>query len=120
MISDPHAGFRLVADFAEKPPCACANVLNRPLVSILCYNYNYGRYLRQCLESVFAQTYENIELCFSDNGSTDDSWDIALEFARKYPEKMNLTRNRKNFGSDANFANCLRTMQGEYSVIFLL
>ena len=93
-------------------------MLNRPLVSILCYNYNYGRYLGQCLESVFAQTYENIELCFSDNASTDDSWEIALEFARKYPEKMNLTRNRKNFGSDANFANCLRTMRGEYAVTF--
>ena len=94
------------------------NILDKPLVSILCYNYNYGRYLRQCLESVFAQTYENIELCFSDNGSTDNSWDIALEFARKYPEKMCLSRNRKNFGPDANFANCRRNMHGEYFVNF--
>src|SRR5208283_4281317 len=41
-----------------------------------------------------------------------------LEFARKYPEKMNLTRNRKNFGPDANFLNCRRNMQGEYFVNF--
>ncbi len=117
MISDPHAEFNLVRRVANRrvPP---PNLLNRPLVSILCYNYNYGRYLRQCLESIFSQTYENIELCFSDNASTDNSWDIALEFARKYPEKMYLSRNRKNFGPDANFANCRRNMQGEYFVNF--
>jgi glycosyltransferase involved in cell wall biosynthesis len=93
-------------------------IAKTPVVSILCYNYNYGRYLRQCLESVFAQTYDNIELCFSDNASTDDSWEIALEFAKKYPGKMNISRNRKNFGPDANFANCYRTMRGKYFVNF--
>jgi hypothetical protein len=94
------------------------SILGRPLVSILCYNYNYGRYLRQCLESIFAQTYENIELCFSDNASTDESWGIALEFARKYPKKMHIARNRKNFGPDSNFGNCRRNMQGKYYINF--
>jgi glycosyltransferase involved in cell wall biosynthesis len=127
MTSDPYARFSMVYR-VEDPvmpvpvpvPLAVPlpSISGRPLVSILCYNYNYGRYLRQCLESVFAQTYENIELCFSDNASMDGSWDIALEFARKYPEKINLTRNRKNFGPDANFANCRRSMQGEYFVNF--
>jgi len=86
----------------------------KPLVSICIFNYNYGRYLRQCLESAFAQTYDNIEICFSDNASTDDSWDIALEYARKYPGIMNITCNRKNFGSDANFANCFLNVRGKY------
>jgi len=117
MVLDPNAGFSQVFH-KDHPHVPSPSVLNKPLVSILCYNYNYGRYLKQCLESVFAQTYENIELCFSDNASTDDSWDIALEFARQYPEKMNLIRNRKNFGSDANFANCQRSMQGEYAITF--
>jgi len=130
MIADPYARFGLVCradDSYAYPhsktvplplPRPLPSILNRPLVSILCYNYNYGRYLRQCLESVFAQTYENMELCFSDNASTDDSWEIALEFARKYPGKMSLTRNRINFGPDANFANCFRTMSGKYFVNF--
>ncbi len=117
MISNPYATFSRVVRLPEKHVPA-PNVPNKPLVSILCYNYNYGRFLRQCLESVFAQTYENIELCFSDNASTDNSWEIALEFARKYPDRMYVTRNRKNFGPDANFANCRRNMQGEYFVNF--
>ncbi|SPF48681.1 Glycosyl transferase, family 2 [Syntrophobacter sp. SbD1] len=125
MIPDPYAKFQPV--FRTEDPGVLVplqstvplpGILGGPLVSILCYNYNYGRYLRQSLESVFAQTYENIELCFSDNASTDESWGIALEFARKYPGKMSLTRNRRNFGPDANFANCRRNMQGEYFVNF--
>jgi glycosyltransferase involved in cell wall biosynthesis len=125
MISDPYAKFHPV--FRTEDPGVLVpmqstmplpGISGRPLVSVLCYNYNYGRYLRQSLESVFAQTYENIELCFSDNASTDESWGIALEFARRYPGKMCITRNRQNFGPDANFANCRRNMQGEYFVNF--
>ncbi|MEI7611268.1 MAG: glycosyltransferase family 2 protein [Betaproteobacteria bacterium] len=85
-----------------------------PLVSICIYNYNYGRFLKQCLESVAEQTYGNIEICFSDNASTDDSWAIALEFAKKYPKRMSLTRNRMNFGPSANLINCFMNYQGKY------
>ncbi|HEC73670.1 MAG TPA: glycosyltransferase [Methylophaga aminisulfidivorans] len=88
--------------------------VKNPLVSICVYNYNYGRYLRQCLQSVVEQTYSNIEVCFSDNGSTDESWDIALEFAKKYPDKFNLTRNRTNFGPNVNLWNCVLNMTGKY------
>lgn len=89
---------------------------NKPLVSVLIFNYNYGRYLRECLDSVFTQTYENIEICLSDNASTDDSWNIALEYARKYPGIMTITRNRRNFGLDANFANCFLNARGKYFI----
>ena len=115
MSSDPYVRFSLVCRIPKQhmqPP----GMLNKPLVSILCYNYNYGRYLRQCLESVFSQTYENIELCFSDNASTDESWDIALECAHKHPGMMTITRNRKNFGSDANLANCMLNARGKYFI----
>ena len=121
--SDPYAKSSMVCrvgDIDELAPHDAApyeplpNLLSTPLVSILCYNYNYGVYLRQCLESIFSQTYQNIELCFSDNASTDDSWSIALEFARKYPDRMNLVRNRVNFGPHANFSNCYRMMTGKY------
>lgn len=117
MMLDSHAAFHHVFP-KEDPRDPLPNILGKPLVSILCYNYNYGRYLRQCLESVFDQTYENIELCFSDNASADESWDIALEFAREYPGRMHIVRNRKNFGPDDNFANCRRLMNGKYYVNF--
>lgn len=115
--SDPYATFDTVVrnpQLEVEPP----SVKQAPLVSILCYNYNYGRYLRQCLESAFNQTYPNIEVCFSDNCSTDESWEIALEFSRRYPGKMRLTHNRMNFGPDYNFANCKQMMLGKYFINF--
>lgn len=89
-----------------------------PLVSICVYNYQYGRFLGQCLESIRAQTYQNLEICFSDNGSTDDSWEIALEFSRRYSKRMSLTRNRSNFGAQCNQDNTMFDALGKY-MIFL-
>jgi glycosyltransferase involved in cell wall biosynthesis len=87
-----------------------------PLVSIILYNYNYGRYLDQCLESAFAQTWPNLEVCFSDNASDDDSWAIALKWAKKYPDRMHLTRNRINYGAGDNWWNGLRHVRGKYVI----
>lgn len=87
---------------------------SRPLVSVCIYNYNYGRYLRECLESAYAQTYDNIEICFSDNASTDDSWELALEFAAANPGTMSLSRNRINFGPNINLWNCVLNARGKY------
>jgi glycosyltransferase involved in cell wall biosynthesis len=125
MMAEPDAAFRTILR-AEDPnlpvirhsPRPLPNMSGTPLVSILCYNYNYGRYLRQCLESVFCQSYPEIELCFSDNASTDDSWGIALEFAGRYPDRMTIVRNRLNFGPDVNFGNCRRNLRGKYYVNF--
>ncbi len=89
---------------------------NHPLVTIVIPNYNYGKYLRQCFNSVIAQTYENIEICFSDNNSTDNSWSIAQEYQEKYPGVMNISRNRKNFGVAANWLNCTESIKGKYYV----
>ncbi|MDB4264750.1 glycosyltransferase [bacterium] len=116
MESDPFAEFVMVRRKSSLPAHQ-TNINNEPLVSVYIYNYNYGRYLRQCFDSVFAQTYSNIEICFSDNASTDDSWDIANEYAKKYPGKMNITCNRKNFGTDENVKNCVMTNQGKYHVL---
>lgn len=90
------------------------NRRDEPMVSICIYNYNYGHFLLQCLESVAVQTYKNIEICFSDNASTDDSWQIAQDFAKRHEGKMSLIRNRKNFGASVNLNNCRRSAQGKY------
>ncbi|MCP4399598.1 MAG: glycosyltransferase family 2 protein [bacterium] len=52
-----------------------------PLVSIIIPVYNCERYLAEALESVFAQTYRPIEVIVVDDGSTDNSANIAKHFA---------------------------------------
>ena len=90
---------------------------SNPLVSVLIYNYNYGKYLKECVESVLNQTYKNIEIIFSDNASEDNSWEIINELVKKYPDKITITRNRKNFGSGANLYNCYMNIRGKYYVV---
>ena len=87
-----------------------------PLVSVIIYNYNYGRYLSACFDSVINQTYQNIEILFSDNASTDDSWKIAQSYSQRFPNLFFLARNRKNFGGAANQKNCLINMRGKYTI----
>ncbi len=87
-----------------------------PLVSVRIHNYNYGKYLRECLESIINQTYTNIEISFSDNSSSDQSWEIALEYKRRYPEIINIASNRINFGPDANIVNCIYPSRGKYTI----
>ncbi|HZV07815.1 MAG TPA: glycosyltransferase, partial [Gemmataceae bacterium] len=45
-------------------------------VSIIINNYNYGRFLRDAIESALAQTYPNVEVIVVDDGSTDNSREI--------------------------------------------
>lgn len=87
-----------------------------PLVSVIVYNYNYGRYLSACFDSVVNQTYQNIEILFSDNASTDDSWEIAQNYSQKFPGLFFLARNRKNFGGEANQKNCIVNLRGKYTI----
>src|SRR6267142_4272392 len=54
-----------------------------PLVSVVIPNYNCGRFLAETLESVFAQTYPNVEVIVVDDGSTDDSLNVLESFAAR-------------------------------------
>lgn len=54
------------------------------MVTILVPVYNTSKYLRQCLDSITAQTYQNLQVVLVDDGSTDDSLSICEEYARKY------------------------------------
>ena len=50
------------------------------LCSIIISNFNKSKYLDECLKSAVNQTYKNIEIIFSDNGSNDNSLEIANKF----------------------------------------
>lgn len=54
-----------------------------PLVSVLTPTYNNGPQLAECIESVLRQTYSNWEYTIVNNRSTDETLEVAQEFARK-------------------------------------
>lgn len=91
--------------------------MSEPLVTILIPNYNYGCYLENCFESILHQTYKNIEIHFSDNASTDDSYEIAQKYRKifkKHGIYMKITDNKRNLGSGKNSMLVARDSEGEY------
>lgn len=59
------------------------NTHDAPLVSVLTPVYNGGPYLAECIESILRQTYWNFEYIIVNNCSTDQSLEIAFDYARK-------------------------------------
>ncbi len=57
--------------------------MTKPLASILICNYNYGRFLREAIDSALNQTYPNVEVVVVDDGSTDDSIEIAESYGNR-------------------------------------
>lgn len=55
-------------------------------VSIIVPVYNTAKYLKKCVNSLIAQTYQNVEILLVDDGSTDDSGALCDWFANKYPQ----------------------------------
>ena len=62
------------------------------LVSIIIPIYNSEKYLKECLDSLFEQTYENIEIIAVNDGSTDRS----LEILQDYSEKIQIFSQKNN------------------------
>lgn len=53
------------------------------LISIIVPVYNVESYLEQCIDSILAQSYKNLEIILVDDGSTDRSGDICDRYAEK-------------------------------------
>src|SRR5215212_3944019 len=61
---------------------------SKPMVTAIIIFFNEERFIREAIESVFAQTYDNWELLLVDDGSTDGSTQIALDYAHQYRAKV--------------------------------
>lgn len=67
-------------------------------VSVIIPNYNHALYLRQRIDSVLEQSYQNFELLILDDCSPDNSKDIIAEYAN-HPKVSAVVFNEKNSGS---------------------
>ena len=66
--------------------------------------YNFERFIRETVKAALAQTYEPLDIIFSDDCSTDKSWKIIEEEVAAYkgPHHVILNHNEKNLGFAAN------------------
>lgn len=84
------------------------------MVSIVIVNYNGRIWLKSFLGSIFSQTYDNFEVIFIDNASTDDS----LTFIKKYYPIVRIIDNKTNVGFGE--ANNVGVKKAKGDIIFFL
>lgn len=83
-------------------------------VSIIMGIYNCENTLRESIESILMQTFEDWEFIICDDASRDKSLEIANEYKRKFPEKFIVLKNVTNVGLNKTLNKCLKIAQGEY------
>ena len=72
-----------------------------PLISVVITCYNYGRYLRECVESILSQSLQSCEIIIVNDGSTDDSQSIAESLIGESPSKAIRIIRQPNSGKPA-------------------
>ena len=82
-------------------------------MSIVVPNFNHRQFLPERFNSIFAQTYRNIEICFLDDASGDDSVEYVRGLAS--PFRLNIDVNKENSGSAfRQWARGLSLTRGEF------
>lgn len=83
--------------------------MSNPLVSICIPTFNGGLHIRETLESVFRQSYKNIEIIIHDDCSTDDTCTIANQF-----KGIKLYQSSKRVGGCENWKQAVNNAKGEF------
>ena len=83
-----------------------------PLISVIIPVFNMEAYLTRCLDSVLANTYQNLEILCVDDGSKDRSLEILREYAEKDPRIIVIAKENGGVSSARNAA--LDRISGDY------
>jgi glycosyltransferase involved in cell wall biosynthesis len=81
-------------------------------VSVIVSNYNYAQFLPITIDSVLAQTYQDIEIMIVDDGSTDDSRNVISQLQQKAPDQIK-TIFQENQGQGGAFNTGFNASSGE-------
>jgi glycosyltransferase involved in cell wall biosynthesis len=88
---------------------------NEPILSICIPTYNRSQFLRQALASIASSedlNFSEVEICVSDNHSTDATTDVVKEFSKDL--KIKFFRQEKNLGFSMNYIKVVSMAIGEF------
>lgn len=91
--------------------------MNEPLVTVVCLCYNHERFLKEAIQSVQGQSYQNIEIVVVDDFSTDESRRLISELA-EHDRSIKCLFLERNHGNCAAFNKGLAVASGEFVVDF--
>lgn len=85
-----------------------------PLVSICLPSYNHGAYIKECIDSILAQTHQEWQLIIVDDCSNDDSFQIIQSYS---DHRIYTYRNKINMGAETTLNECIKHAKGEFIAI---
>jgi glycosyltransferase involved in cell wall biosynthesis len=87
-----------------------------PLVSVCIASYNHCRFLPAAIDSVLNQTFKDVEIIITDDGSRDGSLELLREYESRFPSKIHVFTHEGhvNRGIAATFNVSLRKARGQY------
>lgn len=85
----------------------------KPSISVLMGIYNCADTLPEALDSLYAQTYQGFKLILCDDGSTDNTYEVAKAYADKH-DNIILLQNKENIKLAATLNRCLEHADTEY------
>ena len=85
--------------------------MSRVDVMVTCYNY--GRFLRQCVESVLTQSHRDLRVVIIDDASTDETPQVCAELAAEDP-RVQIVRHPQNLGAGVTFNQCIDLAEADY------
>ena len=89
-------------------------MISNPKISVCIPVYNREKYIAQCIESVLAQDYKNIEIIISDNCSIDGTVDIINGYLKD--KRIRFYRNETNIGMQGNAEKLIGYTAGDWLV----
>ena len=83
-------------------------------ISVIMGIYNCASTLEDALDSLLSQTYTDWNCIMCDDGSKDNTYEVAKSYVEKYPDKFILIKNKTNQGLNQTLNNCLKLVDAEY------
>jgi len=84
-----------------------------PVFSIIVTSYNREQYIQETLDSILSQSYQDFELIFLDDCSSDNTFQIAVSYQHKF-NNVRFYQNTENIGQFPNRNKAARLATGDY------
>jgi glycosyltransferase involved in cell wall biosynthesis/Tfp pilus assembly protein PilF len=87
--------------------------MDHPRISVILTNYNHAQFLPKAIEAILAQSYEALELVIVDDASTDNSFSLIEDHARR-DHRIRAFRNERNMGCEYSVRRLVELARGEF------
>lgn len=90
---------------------------NKFFLSIAIPTWNRASYLKNLLDNIVPQARgagERVQICISNNGSTDNTREVVMKFKEEYPDLIKYNENKENLGGDVNILKVIEMSEGDF------